>query len=163
MAALRYMQRGRAARALACVNVPESTHGAGERRGAGDGGRAGDRRRLTKAFTAQLAVLACLAIGSGRARRHDRRGDEGRLTAALLEVPSRAAEVLAHEDADPAPGRRDGGGAGRAVPRPRRELFPIALEGALKLKEISYIHAEGYAAGEMKHGPIALIDRAACR
>ncbi len=82
------------------------------------------------------------------------------MTDALLEVPGRAAEVLERSD----------GGHPAASPRasPRRatccilgrgNCFPIALEGALKLKEISYIHAEGYAAGEMKHGPIALIDR----
>ena len=113
----------------------------------------------TKAFTAQLTVLACLAIGLGRARGTLDPAREAELTAALLEVPGRAAEVL------------DNPGAIRAlVPRiagardvlylGRGDCFPIAMEGALKLKEISYIHAEGYAAGEMKHGPIALIDPA---
>ncbi|MEI6160308.1 MAG: glutamine--fructose-6-phosphate transaminase (isomerizing), partial [Roseococcus sp.] len=111
----------------------------------------------TKAFTAQLAVLACLAIGLGRARRELTTLDEGRLTKAMLEVPHKAAEVLEQDGqikalATQVAGARDVLFLGRGA------LFPIAMEGALKLKEISYIHAEGYAAGEMKHGPIALID-----
>ena len=72
-------------------------------------------------------------------------------------MPAHAAAMLEQDAADPRAGGGGGQGARRAVPRPR-QLYPIALEGALKLKEISYIHAEGYAAGEMKHGPIALID-----
>ena len=112
----------------------------------------------TKAFTAQLAVLACLAIATARAREAIDAAEERRLTGALLEVPARAAEVLAMEPALlRVAGRlaeaRDVLYLGRGL------CHPIALEGALKLKEISYIHAEGYAAGEMKHGPIALIDR----
>jgi glucosamine--fructose-6-phosphate aminotransferase (isomerizing) len=113
----------------------------------------------TKAFTAQLAVLACLAIALARARGTIDAAQEGALTDALLRVPGHAAEVLAHGD--------------RAVQRiaaivaeardvlylGRGSCYPVAMEGALKLKEISYIHAEGYAAGEMKHGPIALIDK----
>ncbi len=111
----------------------------------------------TKAFTAQLSVLACLAIGLGRARRELTTIDEGRLTKALLELPHKAAEVLEQDDqiqalAAEVAKARDVLFLGRGA------LFPIAMEGALKLKEISYIHAEGYAAGEMKHGPIALID-----
>jgi glucosamine--fructose-6-phosphate aminotransferase (isomerizing) len=111
----------------------------------------------TKAFTCQLAVLACLAIAAGRARNVLSRDDERKLVRALIEVPrymnqalSREAEIeqLALGLAD----RRDVLYLGRGT------SFPIALEGALKLKEISYIHAEGYAAGELKHGPIALID-----
>jgi glucosamine--fructose-6-phosphate aminotransferase (isomerizing) len=113
----------------------------------------------TKAFTAQLAVLACLAIAAGRARGTLSRDQESALTTALLEVPGRAGEVLEHHDkiiriAGIAAEARDVLYLGRG------SCFPIALEGALKLKEISYIHAEGYAAGEMKHGPIALIDSA---
>jgi glucosamine--fructose-6-phosphate aminotransferase (isomerizing) len=111
----------------------------------------------TKAFTAQLAVLACLAIAAARARAAIGRDAEAALTAALLEVPGRAALVLEQEG----PIRR----LAERVAEARDVLYlgrglchPIALEGALKLKEISYIHAEGYAAGEMKHGPIALID-----
>ncbi|WP_431282380.1 glutamine--fructose-6-phosphate transaminase (isomerizing) [Humitalea sp. 24SJ18S-53] len=113
----------------------------------------------TKAFTAQLAVLACIAIGLGRARGHVSATDEAKLTMALLELPSNAALVLDQDAeiramADEVAKARDVMFLGRGT------LFPIAMEGALKLKEISYIHAEGYAAGEMKHGPIALIDGA---
>ena len=79
------------------------------------------------------------------------------MTAALLEVPSRAAEVLDRHDEIKALAHRVAQ-ARDVLYLGRGNCFPIALEGALKLKEISYIHAEGYAAGEMKHGPIALID-----
>ncbi|MCE2510510.1 MAG: glutamine--fructose-6-phosphate transaminase (isomerizing) [Alphaproteobacteria bacterium] len=111
----------------------------------------------TKAFTTQLTVLACLTIALARARGAIDHADEARLSAALTEVPSRAVEVLNHDErlkglADDIAGVRDVLYLGRGT------SYPIALEGALKLKEISYIHAEGYAAGEMKHGPIALID-----
>jgi glucosamine--fructose-6-phosphate aminotransferase (isomerizing) len=111
----------------------------------------------TKAFTTQLATLACLAIGAAEARGRLTPERQRELTQALDEVPARAAEVLlqdgryeqiAHELV-PA---RDVLYIGRGT------SFALALEGALKLKEISYIHAEGYAAGELKHGPIALID-----
>jgi glucosamine--fructose-6-phosphate aminotransferase (isomerizing) len=113
----------------------------------------------TKAFTTQLAVLACLTLALSRARDvigHDR---EAGLVAALTEIPSRASEVLNHDEriraiAAEIAEARDVLYLGRG------SAFPLALEGALKLKEISYIHAEGYAAGEMKHGPIALIDEA---
>jgi glutamine---fructose-6-phosphate transaminase (isomerizing) len=84
---------------------------------------------------------------------------EAELSSALREVPARAAEFLNHDErlrqlAHEVAEARDALYLGRGT------LYPIALEGALKLKEISYIHAEGYAAGEMKHGPIALIDEA---
>jgi len=111
----------------------------------------------TKAFTTQLAVLACLTIAAAKARGaiDDKRAAE--LAGALTEVPSRMTEVLNHDEA-----LRE---IAREVAKARDVLylgrgtaFPLAMEGALKLKEISYIHAEGYAAGEMKHGPIALID-----
>ncbi|RMD62873.1 MAG: glutamine--fructose-6-phosphate transaminase (isomerizing) [Alphaproteobacteria bacterium] len=111
----------------------------------------------TKAFTTQLTVLACLALAVGRARGAVDASREAALSSALVEVPARVAEVLgtdkeiaaiAHELVE----ARDVLYLGRGT------MYPIALEGALKLKEISYIHAEGYAAGEMKHGPIALID-----
>jgi glucosamine--fructose-6-phosphate aminotransferase (isomerizing) len=113
----------------------------------------------TKAFTAQLSVLACLAIGMARARGTIDAAREAALTAALLELPSYAAALLEdgiaiRELAEEVAQARDVLFLGRG------NLFPIAMEGALKLKEISYIHAEGYAAGEMKHGPIALIDPA---
>ncbi len=111
----------------------------------------------TKAFTTQLTVLACLAVAAARARGAIDAKMEKRLVAALMEVPARAAEVLNHDQhiqelAKSVADARDVLYLGRGTG------FPIALEGALKLKEISYIHAEGYAAGEMKHGPIALID-----
>jgi len=111
----------------------------------------------TKAFTCQLAVLACLALAAGRARGELSDADEQKLVHALIETPRLMAqaltlepqiEKLAHDLAK----ARDVLYLGRGT------SFPIALEGALKLKEISYIHAEGYAAGELKHGPIALID-----
>ena len=157
LAALRYM-REQGQHVLSVVNVPESTMAresdavlqtvAGPEIGVAS----------TKAFTAQLAVLACLAIAAARARGAIGREEERRLTAALLEVPGRAAEVLEHDAhirrvAERIAEARDVLYLGRGG------CFPIAMEGALKLKEISYIHAEGYAAGEMKHGPIALIDR----
>jgi glucosamine--fructose-6-phosphate aminotransferase (isomerizing) len=113
----------------------------------------------TKAFTAQLAVLACLAIAAGRARRTLSHDQEAALTASLLEVPGRAGEVLDHHG----PIKRVAMMVAEArdvLYLGRGSCFPIASEGALKLKEISYIHAEAYAAGEMKHGPIALIDSA---
>ena len=111
----------------------------------------------TKAFTCQLAVLACLAIAAGRARGELSAADEQNLVRALIEVPRLMAEALALEPqieklAEGLAKVRDVLYLGRGT------SFPIALEGALKLKEISYIHAEGYAAGELKHGPIALID-----
>ncbi|MDB5369933.1 MAG: glutamine--fructose-6-phosphate aminotransferase [Roseomonas sp.] len=111
----------------------------------------------TKAFTAQLAVLACLALGFGRARGVLPREEEARLTAALLEVPAHAAALL-EDSTDIQDLAREVALARDVLFLGRGSLFPIALEGALKLKELSYIHAEGYAAGEMKHGPIALID-----
>jgi glucosamine--fructose-6-phosphate aminotransferase (isomerizing) len=106
----------------------------------------------------QLAVLACLAIAAGRARGTISVEQEAAMTAALLEVPSRAAEVLDRHDEIKALAHRIAQ-ARDVLYLGRGNCFPIALEGALKLKEISYIHAEGYAAGEMKHGPIALIDK----
>ncbi len=111
----------------------------------------------TKAFTTQLTVLACLAIAAARARGVMDRELEAELSSALTEVPARAAEILNHDEAIREIAHfvseaRDVLYLGRG------NMYPIALEGALKLKEISYIHAEGYAAGEMKHGPIALID-----
>ncbi|MEA2776841.1 MAG: hypothetical protein QOF90_2247 [Acetobacteraceae bacterium] len=158
LAALRYL-RQQGLQVLSILNVPESTMAresdavletvAGPEIGVAS----------TKAFTAQLSVLACLALAAGRATGAIGADQEARMTAALLEVPSRAAEVLENEQALQSIAllvskARDVLFLGRG------NCFPIALEGALKLKEISYIHAEGYAAGEMKHGPIALIDPA---
>jgi glucosamine--fructose-6-phosphate aminotransferase (isomerizing) len=111
----------------------------------------------TKAFTCQLAVLACLALAAGRARGQLKDVDEQKLVHALIETPRLMAAALTLEPqveklAQNLAKARDVLYLGRGT------SFPIALEGALKLKEISYIHAEGYAAGELKHGPIALID-----
>jgi glutamine---fructose-6-phosphate transaminase (isomerizing) len=111
----------------------------------------------TKAFTCQLAVLACLALAAGRARGELSDNDEQKLAHALIETPRLMSEALKLEpqieklSLDLAKARD-------VLYLGRGTSFPIALEGALKLKEISYIHAEGYAAGELKHGPIALID-----
>jgi glutamine---fructose-6-phosphate transaminase (isomerizing) len=111
----------------------------------------------TKAFTCQLAVLASLAIAAGRVRGTISRDDETRLVNALAQVPRHMSSILAGEKAIAAIARRLA--HARDVLYLGRGLnYPLALEGALKLKEISYIHAEGYAAGELKHGPIALID-----
>ena len=113
----------------------------------------------TKAFTAQLAVLACLAIALARARGTITAEQEGTLTDALLRVPGHAAEILAHGDAAVQRIAAIVAEARDVLYLGRGSCYPVAMEGALKLKEISYIHAEGYAAGEMKHGPIALIDK----
>lgn len=156
LAALRYMrEQGQAI--LSIVNVPESSmaresDGVLETIAGPEIGVAS-----TKAFTAQLSVLACLALAAGRARGTIDAAAEARMTAALLEVPQRAAEVLEKDTAIQAIARRVAK-ARDVLFLGRGNCFPIAMEGALKLKEISYIHAEGYAAGEMKHGPIALID-----
>jgi glucosamine--fructose-6-phosphate aminotransferase (isomerizing) len=112
----------------------------------------------TKAFTTQLAVLACFTVALARARGVISRAREAELVGVMTEIPSRAGEVLNHDErirniAVEIAEARDVLYLGRG------SAFPLALEGALKLKEISYIHAEGYAAGEMKHGPIALIDK----
>ncbi len=111
----------------------------------------------TKAFTCQLAVLACLAIAAGKARGHIDEAREQELVGALIELPRLMSRVLRSEQtfidiAHQLSGAQDMLYVGRGV------HYPLALEGALKLKEISYIHAEGFAAGELKHGAIALID-----
>ncbi len=157
LAALRFM-RGAGQHVVSVLNVAESTMAresdvvletvAGPEIGVAS----------TKAFTAQLTVLACLAIGAGRARDTISAAREAELVAALLELPSKAAELLANPEpiqrlAERMTEARDVLCLGRGA------CHAIALEAALKLKEICYIHAEGYAAGEMKHGPIALIDR----
>jgi glucosamine--fructose-6-phosphate aminotransferase (isomerizing) len=158
LAALRYM-REQGQHVLSILNVPESSMAresdavletvAGPEIGVAS----------TKAFTAQLSVLACLALAAGRARGAITAAQEAAITDALLEVPSRAAEVLENDAAIHAVAERVAR-ARDVLYLGRGNCYPIALEGALKLKEISYIHAEGYAAGEMKHGPIALIDPA---
>jgi len=156
LATLRYARENKQ-HILSVVNVPESTIAresdvvmptlAGPEIGVAS----------TKAFTCQLATLACLAVAAGRARGELSQTDEKNIVRALIQTPRLMAqaltlepqiEKLAHELCK----ARDVLYLGRGT------SFPIALEGALKLKEISYIHAEGYAAGELKHGPIALID-----
>jgi glutamine---fructose-6-phosphate transaminase (isomerizing) len=156
LASLRYA-RERKQHILSILNVPTSTIGresdvvmptlAGPEIGVAS----------TKAFTCQLAALAALAIAAGRARGVLSETDEKRLVHALIEVPRHLSEALALEPQIEQLARdlaktRDVLYLGRGT------NFPLALEGALKLKEISYLHAEGYAAGELKHGPIALID-----
>jgi glucosamine--fructose-6-phosphate aminotransferase (isomerizing) len=111
----------------------------------------------TKAFTCQLASLASLALAAGRARGVLTAEEEARLCAALLETPRHIVELLKSEAKIEALGQEIAK-AKDVLYLGRGPNFPLAMEGALKLKEISYIHAEGYAAGELKHGPIALID-----
>jgi glucosamine--fructose-6-phosphate aminotransferase (isomerizing) len=157
LAALRYMKR-EGQKILALLNVPECSMAresdallatiAGPEIGVAS----------TKAFTAQLTVLAVFTLGLARARGALPEAEIARLTDALLEIPGAAAEVLADDGAIKKLAARIAE-ARDVLYLGRGACFPIALEGALKLKEISYIHAEGYAAGEMKHGPIALIDK----
>ena len=111
----------------------------------------------TKAFTTQLATMACLAVGTARAKGRLSPEAEAALTQALDEVPARAHQML-EADAEIRDIAATLAQARDVLYFGRGPMYPIALEGALKLKEISYIHAEGYAAGELKHGPIALID-----
>ncbi|MGA9599671.1 MAG: glutamine--fructose-6-phosphate transaminase (isomerizing) [Methylocystis sp.] len=113
----------------------------------------------TKAFTCQLAVFACLALALGRARGVLSEAEEKALVAELIATPALMAQALKNE-ARIEPLARDVARASSALYLGRGPSYPLALEGALKLKELSYIHAEGYAAGELKHGPIALIDYA---
>jgi glucosamine--fructose-6-phosphate aminotransferase (isomerizing) len=156
LATLRYAKEHRQ-HVLAIVNVPTSTIA-----------RESDAVMPTlagpeicvassKAFTCQLAVLACLAIAAGRARGVLTEQDERKLVHALIEVPRLMTEALALEPQIKHLAR-DLANTRNVLYLGRGTSFPLALEGALKLKEISYIHAEGYAAGELKHGPIALID-----
>ncbi len=111
----------------------------------------------TKAFTCQLAVLACLALALGRRRRTLGAAEEARLVADLIAVPGLMAEAIKREAPIEALAHQLGK-VRDVLYLGRGTSFPLAMEGALKLKELSYIHAEGYAAGELKHGPIALID-----
>jgi glucosamine--fructose-6-phosphate aminotransferase (isomerizing) len=156
LASLRYA-REHGQHTLAVVNVPTSTIAreseilmptlAGPEIGVAS----------TKAFTCQLAALCALAIAAGRARNVLSVEDEQKLVRALIEAPRHLAEALALEPQIEQIAR-DLAKSRDVLYLGRGTSFPIALEGALKLKEISYIHAEGYAAGELKHGPIALID-----
>ncbi|MDX1581010.1 MAG: glutamine--fructose-6-phosphate transaminase (isomerizing), partial [Alphaproteobacteria bacterium] len=116
----------------------------------------------TKAFTCQLVVLAALTLSLARARGTLSAEKEAILAEQLIEVPAECSKFLNDEAAMSALERTavDISSARDVLYMGRGTLFPLAMEGALKLKEISYIHAEGYAAGELKHGPIALIDEA---
>ncbi|MBA2919798.1 glutamine--fructose-6-phosphate transaminase (isomerizing) [Sphingomonas sp. MAH-20] len=111
----------------------------------------------TKAFTCQLAVMAALSANLARAKGRLEAAEEARLVRHLTEVPAAMNAALSH-DAEIEGMAHTIAGARDVLYLGRGPDYPLALEGALKLKEISYIHAEGYAAGEMKHGPIALID-----
>ena len=157
LAALRFAQH-MGQKVLAIVNVPESTIAR-----EADGvlyTQAGPEIGVasTKAFTTQLLVLACFSLAFAKVRGMVSEAEESVFVDELLRIPAMMAQVLAKDDAvmsiakslTYAPGFLFLG---------RGSCFPVALEGALKLKEITYIHAEGYAAGEMKHGPIALIDK----
>ncbi|MEW9615403.1 glutamine--fructose-6-phosphate transaminase (isomerizing) [Shinella sp. S4-D37] len=112
----------------------------------------------TKAFTCQLAVLAALAVGAGRARGTISAAEEKALVRNLVEMPRIMAGVLNTIQPSIEQLSRDLSRCKDVLYLGRGTSYPLAMEGALKLKEISYIHAEGYAAGELKHGPIALID-----
>ena len=111
----------------------------------------------TKAFTAQVSVLTALAVAAAAQRGRIDASQEARLVSVLLEAPRLLAESLQVEEAIHALAP-ELSKARDVLYLGRGPMFPLALEGALKLKEISYIHAEGYAAGELKHGPIALVD-----
>ena len=158
LASLRYA-KAQGQKILSVVNVPTSTIA-----------RESDIAALTlagpeigvastKAYTCQLAVLACLAVALGRARGALSAEEERRLVSELMATPGLMAEALKHE-ALIEPIAHGLSKAKDVLYLGRGTSYPTALEGALKLKEISYIHAEGYAAGELKHGPIALIDEA---
>jgi glucosamine--fructose-6-phosphate aminotransferase (isomerizing) len=156
LAALRYAKE-QGVHTLSVVNVPTSTIAresetvlptlAGPEIGVAS----------TKAFTCQLMVLAAIAVAAGKARGELSDADEVKLVHGLIEIPRLMAAALATEPQIEKLAR-DIAKSKDVLYLGRGTSYPLALEGALKLKEISYIHAEGYAAGELKHGPIALID-----
>ena len=156
LASLRYAQ-AQGAKAIGIVNVPSSS--IARLADAAAPTLAGPEIGVasTKAFTCQLAAIACLAIGLARARGAMSESEERALLGELVAAPGLLAQTLKLEPqiehiAHRLARARDVLYLGRGP------AYPLALEGALKLKELSYIHAEGYAAGELKHGPIALID-----
>ena len=112
----------------------------------------------TKAFTCQLVVLASLAIHIGRINGNLSDDDENNYVKSLLDDPRLISNVLDQEE-DLIKIVKELNPIKNALYLGRGQMYPVALEGALKLKEISYIHAEGYPAGEMKHGPIALLEK----
>ena len=156
LAALRYA-KAEGVHTLSVVNVPTSTIAresetvlqtlAGPEIGVAS----------TKAFTCQLMVLAALSVAAGKARGELSDSDEAKLVHGLVEIPRLMAAALTIEPQIEKLAR-DISKSKDVLYLGRGTSYPLALEGALKLKEISYIHAEGYAAGELKHGPIALID-----
>jgi glucosamine--fructose-6-phosphate aminotransferase (isomerizing) len=156
LAALRYAKE-QGQHTLSVVNVPSSTIAresetvlptlAGPEIGVAS----------TKAFTSQLMVLAAIAVAAGKARGELSDADEAKLVHGLVEIPRLMAAALRCEPQIEKLAR-DIAKCQDVLYLGRGTSYPLALEGALKLKEISYIHAEGYAAGELKHGPIALID-----
>jgi glucosamine--fructose-6-phosphate aminotransferase (isomerizing) len=156
LAALRYA-KAQGAHTISVVNVPTSTIAreseivlptlAGPEIGVAS----------TKAFTCQLMVLAAFAVAAGKARGELSDADEAKLVHGLVAIPRLMAAALATEPQIEKLAR-DIAKSRDVLYLGRGTSYPLALEGALKLKEISYIHAEGYAAGELKHGPIALID-----
>ena len=156
LAALRFAQQS-GQKVLAIVNVPESTiaREADEVLFTQAGPEIGVAS--TKAFTTQLMVMACFALAFGKARQQVSAEREAALVQELLRIPAQMAQVLTKDETIFAIARKLMNAPGFLF-LGRGSCFPVALEGALKLKEITYIHAEGYAAGEMKHGPIALID-----
>jgi glucosamine--fructose-6-phosphate aminotransferase (isomerizing) len=157
LAALRYAD-GKAAKILSVVNVPESSIAresdlalpilAGTEIGVAS----------TKAFTCQLTVLALLAMKAARQRGHLDEAALAAMLADLRNLPGLINQALGMELVIKQVARKIAS-ARDAIYLGRGPMYPLAMEGALKLKEISYIHAEGYASGELKHGPIALIDR----
>ena len=158
LASLRYV-KDRGSRTVGVVNVPDSsiarlTDAAAPTLAGPEIGVAS-----TKAFTCQLAALAALAIGLGKARGAVDEAAEQALIGELVATPGLLAETLKLEPAAEKLAQAIAR-AGDVLYLGRGTAYPLALEGALKLKELSYIHAEGYAAGELKHGPIALIDEA---
>ena len=156
LAALRYCARS-GQHVVSLLNVPESTIGresevvfptlCGPEIGVAS----------TKALTAQLTALASLVIAAGVARGTLSRAQEAELVRGLTALPAAVSQALGTE----AQIEKIAKGLSKAkdvLYLGRGQMFPVAMEGALKLKEISYIHAEGYPAGELKHGPIALVD-----
>ena len=155
LAALRYC-RERGQKIVSIVNVPDLNF-AGVGCISADACRTRDGAASTKAFACQLAVLAPLAIAAGKARGTIGQELEADLVQAISEVPRHMSAILREERTCEAIAQTVSK-AHDALYLGRGSSYPLALEGALKLKEISYIHAEGYAAGELKHGPIALVD-----
>ncbi|PCJ76309.1 MAG: glutamine--fructose-6-phosphate transaminase (isomerizing) [Rhodobacteraceae bacterium] len=156
LAALRYVQ-GKAASIVAIVNVAESS--ISREADFSLPIMAGPEISVasTKAFTCQLTVLACLAILAGRQHGTIDETEETRLIEELMSAPRLIGEAI-KTSADLNLASRDLAKAQDILFLGRGPLFPLALEGALKLKELSYIHAEGFPSGELKHGPIALVD-----